>query len=233
GASLLDIGTGIALDRLVLPQLRSEPIAASDHAGRPSGPGPSGALDEPDAGTGTGNGGGAREAPGGGDEAPSPKTTGAPTRSPKPAKTKTAPAAKDDPPRTGPTLSPGSTGPENAVVALTNAERAKAGCDALRVDRRLVTAARAHSADMAANDYFDHDSPNGDSPWMRMREAGYAGPGAENIARGYATAAAVVDGWMASPGHRANILNCGLRAIGVGMAAGSDGPLWTQDFGWT
>ncbi|MFB4301541.1 CAP domain-containing protein [Actinomadura sp. NTSP31] len=212
--------------------MRSEPIAASDHAGKPSGPGPSGALDEPDAGTGTGNGGGVREAPGGGDAAPSPKMTGVPTRSPRPATTRTAPA-KDDPPQTDPTLSPGSTAPENAVVALTNAERAKVGCDALRVDRRLVTAARAHSADMAAHDYFDHDSPNGDSPWMRMREAGYVGPGAENIARGYATAAAVVDGWMDSPGHRANILNCGLRAIGVGMATGPDGPLWTQDFGWT
>ncbi|MDL4821639.1 CAP domain-containing protein [Actinomadura opuntiae] len=152
--------------------------------------------------------------------------------SPEPAKTKT-PTVKDAPRRPGATAAPGSSGPENAVVALTNAERAKAGCDALRVDRRLVAAARAHSADMAAHDYFDHDSPNGDSPWARMREAGYAGPGAENIARGYATAAAVVEGWMTSPGHRANILNCGLRAIGVGMAAGPDGPLWTQDFGWT
>ncbi|RFS86656.1 CAP domain-containing protein [Actinomadura spongiicola] len=128
--------------------------------------------------------------------------------------------------------SAGASGAEAAVVALTNAERAKEGCKPLRVDARLVTAARRHSADMAANGYFDHTSRNGDSPWQRMEAAGYPSPGAENIAKGYATAEAVMKGWMDSPGHRANILNCDLRAIGVGRAAGSGGPLWTQDFGW-
>ncbi|TMR07203.1 hypothetical protein ETD83_01685 [Actinomadura soli] len=128
--------------------------------------------------------------------------------------------------------SEGSSGTEAAVVSLTNAERAKAGCKPLHVDQRLVTAARRHSADMAANDYFDHTSRNGDSPWERMEDAGYPSPGAENIAKGYSTAAAVMKGWMDSPGHRANILNCDLRAIGVGKASGPGGPLWTQDFGW-
>ncbi|TDC70002.1 CAP domain-containing protein [Actinomadura sp. GC306] len=125
----------------------------------------------------------------------------------------------------------GQSGPEAAVVSLTNAERSKAGCGALRVDQRLVTAARKHSADMAANNYFSHTSQNGDSPWDRMAAAGYPDAGAENIAKGYPTAAAVVKGWMNSPGHRANILNCDLRAIGVGMAGGSGGPYWTQNFG--
>ncbi|WP_019632578.1 CAP domain-containing protein [Actinomadura atramentaria] len=122
---------------------------------------------------------------------------------------------------------------EAAAVVLTNRERAKAGCPALRVDPALRRAARAHSADMAAHNYFGHDSRDGESPWQRIRRAGNAAPGAENIARGFPTARAVVDGWMHSPGHRANILNCGLRSIGVGMATGPGGPWWTQDFGWS
>ncbi|WP_131743421.1 CAP domain-containing protein, partial [Actinomadura roseirufa] len=121
---------------------------------------------------------------------------------------------------------------EGAVVALTNAERVKAGCKPLRPDARLATAARKHSAEMLSHGYFEHGSRNGDSPWKRMEDAGYASPGAENIAKGYTTAEAVVASWMKSSGHRANILNCDLRATGVGMAAGPGGPLWTQDFGW-
>ncbi|MBW8487451.1 CAP domain-containing protein [Actinomadura parmotrematis] len=132
-----------------------------------------------------------------------------------------------------PAAGTGSTSTEAAVASLTNSERAKAGCPALRVDARLVTAARKHSADMAAHNYFDHNSQDGTTPWTRMERAGYSDPGAENIAMGYATAAAVMKGWMNSPGHRANILNCKLRAIGVGRAGSSRGPYWTQDFGWS
>ncbi|TDD59523.1 CAP domain-containing protein, partial [Actinomadura rubrisoli] len=165
-------------------------------------------------------------------ETPPLRTVRPPLRpSVQPSETRTPPS-KGRPPHG---RAPGSTrsGPEAAVTELTNAERAKAGCKALRADARLATAARRHSEDMAANGYFDHTSRNGDSPWKRMEDAGYPNPGAENIAKGYATAAAVVAGWMKSPGHRANILNCDLRAIGVGTADGPGGPLWTQDFGWT
>ncbi|MBO2466050.1 CAP domain-containing protein [Actinomadura violacea] len=236
GASALAIGTGLALDRLVLPQLRSEPIAASDRGGTPTEPGPSSGQDERN--TGAGPGRGARtapaDAPAAGIETPTPEAVpSSPSSKPPEAKT-TPPSTQDgEPPAGGSTAAPGPSGAASAVVALTNAERAKAGCKPLRVDQRLATAARRHSTDMAAHGYFDHDSLNGDSPWTRMLDAGYPSPGAENIAKGYATAAAVVGGWMDSPGHRANLLNCGLRAIGVGMAAGPDGPLWTQDFGWT
>jgi uncharacterized protein YkwD len=127
--------------------------------------------------------------------------------------------------------SPGG-GAENTVAQLTNRERTKAGCGPLRVDARLRTAARRHSADMAARDYFSHDSPSGSSFVDRIKAAGYLSPGAENIAKGYPTAAAVVAGWMKSPGHRANILNCDLRAIGVGAHFAAGGAWWTQDFGW-
>ncbi|MEK8172713.1 CAP domain-containing protein [Streptomyces sp. M19] len=56
--------------------------------------------------------------------------------------------------------------------------------------------------------------------------------GGENIARGQATAQAVMDSWMNSPGHRANILNCEYRTLGVGAHFAPDGPWWTQDFGF-
>jgi hypothetical protein len=94
------------------------------------------------------------------------------------------------------------------------------------------TAARAHSKDMRVKGYFEHNSPDGKTPWDRIKAAGYSQPGAENIAMGYATAKAVIDGWMNSPGHRANILNCKLKAVGIGVEYGSGGPWWTQDFGF-
>lgn len=122
---------------------------------------------------------------------------------------------------------------EARVFELTNAERATHGCPALAADDRLAAAARAHSADMAARDYFDHVSQDGRSFVDRVKAAGYPSPGAENIAAGQRTPEDVVKGWMDSPGHRANILNCGLKALGVGLArGGSYGRYWTQNFGW-
>ncbi|WP_106615681.1 CAP domain-containing protein [Saccharothrix carnea] len=122
---------------------------------------------------------------------------------------------------------------EAKVVELTNGERAAHGCPALAADDRLAAAARAHSADMAAQNYFDHVSKDGRSFVDRVKAAGYPAPGAENIAAGQRTAEAVVKGWMDSPGHRANILNCKLKALGVGLArGGSYGWYWTQNFGW-
>jgi uncharacterized protein YkwD len=121
---------------------------------------------------------------------------------------------------------------ENLAVKLTNAQRAQHGCSALRVDVHLVTAARQHSRDMRVRHYFDHNTPDGKTPWDRIKADGYSQPGAENIAMGYATSQAVVNGWMNSPGHRANILNCSLKAVGIGVEYGSGGPWWTQDFGY-
>ncbi|MEU4761613.1 CAP domain-containing protein [Actinosynnema sp. NPDC023794] len=122
---------------------------------------------------------------------------------------------------------------EAKAFELTNAERAANGCPVLAADDRLAAAARAHSADMAAQDYFDHVSQDGRSFVDRVKAAGYAAPGAENIAAGQRTAEAVIKGWMDSPGHRANILNCKLKTLGVGMArGGSYGIYWTQNFGW-
>jgi uncharacterized protein YkwD len=83
---------------------------------------------------------------------------------------------------------------------------------------------------MAARDYFSHTSPEGDDFVDRAKAAGYDSPGGENIAAGYPSAAAVMDGWMSSPGHAANITQCAFTAIGVGV--NSDGWYWTQVFGY-
>ena len=148
---------------------------------------------------------------------PAPSTTPAPTRSTKP------PAQTDR-----------RIALEASVVKLTNSARAKAGCSALRTDRRLRTAARSHSTDMAKRDYFSHETPEGVTPWQRAADAGYANPSAENIAHGYPTAKAVVEAWLASSGHRANILNCDSKAVGVGVyLRGDGGPYWTQLFGYS
>ncbi|MGV9632530.1 CAP domain-containing protein, partial [Streptomyces sp. NPDC003487] len=97
---------------------------------------------------------------------------------------------------------------------------------------RLRDAAQAHSDDMAARDYFDHVSPDGTDPGKRITAAGYRwSTYGENIAKGQQTADSVMTSWMNSPGHRANILNCSFKNIGIGIHDGSGGPWWTQDFG--
>jgi uncharacterized protein YkwD len=116
------------------------------------------------------------------------------------------------------------------VVALANDARAAAGCGPLRVDARITAAAQAHSDDMAVNGYFSHDSLDGRSFADRLRAAGYPSPGGENIAQGQRTAQSVHQAWMNSSGHRANILNCGFTAIGVGL--NQTAWTWTQDFGY-
>ncbi|WP_407319243.1 CAP domain-containing protein [Isoptericola halotolerans] len=121
--------------------------------------------------------------------------------------------------------------PSERVLELVNAERAAAGCPALRAEPALDDLAAAHASDMAARGYLDHTTPEGLSPWDRAEAAGVEGVGAENIARGQPDAAAVVAAWMDSPGHRANILSCDLTRHGLGVAQASGGPWWTQVFG--
>nr|WP_238341688.1 CAP domain-containing protein [Actinopolymorpha rutila] len=121
---------------------------------------------------------------------------------------------------------------EDLVVQLTNAARARVGCAALRVDDRLRSVAHAHSYDMAARNYFGHNTPDGRTPWDRIRAAGYGAPAAENIARGQQTPQDVTRAWLNSEGHRKNMLDCRIKAIGVGTHIGSGGPWWTQDFGY-
>lgn len=118
---------------------------------------------------------------------------------------------------------------EQEVVTLTNQERAKHGLAALKVDNELSKVAREKSRDMAANGYFDHNSPTYGSPFDMMKKFGvsYSTAG-ENIAKGQRTPAEVVNAWMNSEGHRANILNGNFTHIGVGYV--ENGNLWTQQF---
>jgi uncharacterized protein YkwD len=144
-----------------------------------------------------------------------------------PATTPARPSRATSP---APAQAPAAGGSQAAqVVALTNQARAKAGCAALRVDSRLTAAAQGHSADMAANGYFEHDGLDGSSFADRIEAQGYPSPGGENIAQGQQDARAVVTAWLNSSGHRANIENCSFTTIGVGLA-GAD-KYWTQDFG--
>jgi uncharacterized protein YkwD len=123
--------------------------------------------------------------------------------------------------------------PEAQVLALVNIERANAGCSEVTANDRLTAAARGHSSDMAARDYFSHDTPEGVSVGTRVTNTGYRwSMVGENIAWGQADAKSVMKDWMNSSGHKANILNCKYRHLGVGLAYDANRrPYWTQDFG--
>ena len=118
---------------------------------------------------------------------------------------------------------------ESRVVDLVNRIRQEKGLSVLSLNRELCRVAREKSRDMHDGHYFDHTSPTYGSPFDMMRDFGisYRTAG-ENIAMGYPTPEEVVDGWMNSPGHRANILKENFREIGVGYYA--DGRYWTQMF---
>lgn len=118
---------------------------------------------------------------------------------------------------------------EQEVIRLVNEIRAENGLPALTYNWELSRVARYKSQDMKDNRYFSHTSPVYGSPFEMMRSFGIAYRSAgENIARGYATPQAVVNGWMNSSGHRANILNASFTQIGVGYVAA--GNYWTQMF---
>jgi uncharacterized protein YkwD len=121
---------------------------------------------------------------------------------------------------------------EAAVLTLVNAERAKVGCSPVQASRGLSALAGAYSRDMAERGFFSHTDPDGASPWDRAAKAGVEGLAAENIARGQADAQAVMESWMNSDGHRANILNCDYTRLGVGVHFAEGGPYWTQNFGF-
>ena len=119
------------------------------------------------------------------------------------------------------------------VLRLTNAERRTAGCPALTVAGQLVTASLRQSNYMARTRLFSHVWRDGSTFVDRSEAAGYQQPAGENIAWGYRSAPEAMNAWMASPGHRKNILNCKARSMGAGVAYAKDGtPYYTQVFGW-
>lgn len=117
------------------------------------------------------------------------------------------------------------------ALGLLNSERVRAGCAPLLSQPILYEVALEHSRDMAQNNYFSHNNRNGKGPGTRATEAGYPwGRYAENIAAGYTTAQGVVDGWLASEGHRNNLLNCAYTE--TGLAVFYD-PSSTYHYYWT
>ncbi|MEW2314494.1 CAP domain-containing protein [Streptomyces bauhiniae] len=145
---------------------------------------------------------------------------------PRPVQTATATAAAPSTPQPAATAS----GEVARIVELVNAERAKAGCSPVALNSTLTKAAQDHSADMAAHNTMSHTGSDGSDPGSRITAAGYQWSAyGENVAYGYSTPEQVMDGWMNSPGHRENILNCSYKEIGVGLA--QPGSYWTQDFG--
>jgi uncharacterized protein YkwD len=119
------------------------------------------------------------------------------------------------------------------VTDLTNRERARAGLPPLATDTLLTRAAQAHSTDMVVRAFYSHTGPDGSQPWDRAASAGSTRRTiGENIACGQRSAAEVVEGWMNSPGHRANILNPKFVDIGIGSVASVDGIIyWSMELG--
>jgi len=135
-------------------------------------------------------------------------------------------------PTTAPRPTTTAPTPATQILSRVNAERAKAGCKAVVLDPRLAAAAAGHAQDMATNNYFSHTSRDGRTFVDRIKAQGYPVPRSENIAAGQPTVTAVMDAWMASSGHRANILDCSAVAMGAASAkGGSYGIYWVQDFG--
>ncbi|MFE6186227.1 CAP domain-containing protein [Streptomyces sp. NPDC056465] len=170
-----------------------------------------------------------------------PERTKAPAAAPRKSTSSSPAATKPAAPKTASATpsreaeapaSPSATSAQATVLSLVNQERAKVGCSPVTASASLTALAQDFSDDMAARDFFGHTDPDGATPWDRADAAGVEGLGGENIARGQADAQAVMDAWMDSEGHRANILNCDYKTLGVGVHLGSGGPWWTQDFGF-
>lgn len=110
----------------------------------------------------------------------------------------------------------------SSLVELANGDRAAGGVGELRVSPTLTAVAQAKANDMAAKGYFAHTSPEGHSPWYWFTQGGYdysyAG---ENLAVDFTDSATVEAAWMASPGHRANLLNGHYTEIGIAIAHGT------------
>ena len=124
----------------------------------------------------------------------------------------------------------------DSLVALTNKEREANGVGSLTINAQLSQAAAQKAEDMLKNDYWAHNSPSGTTPWVFIKNSGYnyvyAG---ENLAKGFSTSQEVVDAWMNSPSHRANMLSANYKDVGfavvTGRLNGEDTVLVVEEFG--
>ena len=165
--------------------------------------------------------------------APTLTPTATPTAAPTLTPTVTPTAAPTLTPTAAPTQAPsGLSAMEQEVFALVNSERAKNGLSALSWADDIAAVARAHSSDMINRGFFSHTNPDGESPFDRLKNNGISyRTAAENIAYGQKTPADVMNAWMNSSGHRANILNKNVTELGVGAVKNNNGTIyWTQVF---
>ncbi|UUU23544.1 CAP domain-containing protein [Streptomyces sp. DSM 40750] len=200
------------------PSVSATPSAA-DTSASPSGtPSPSRSRTSPSASPSKSGSPTARPTA---DTPDTPDKTTSPPSTPKATRAPTTPRAA---------ASSVASGPTDRVLALVNSERQKAGCAPVTENSKLTKAAQNHSQDMADHQNMSHTGSDGSSMTDRLARVGYAYRSAgENVAAGYGTPESVMDGWMNSPGHKANILNCGFKEIGIGLA--QPGNYWTQNFG--
>ena len=172
------------------------------------GAGGGGSASDPEGTTGAGEPAGSDEEPSGGDE-----------------------PSGDAPPTGTTSMPPVEEALALEVLDLVNLERSKMGLGSLAFHGGAADVAYAHCVDMDVRDFFAHTNPDGESPGDRLAAAGITGVGwGENIAWGYPSPEAVMDGWMNSAGHRTNILNPGWTHLGIGVHSAPGGPWWTQVF---
>ncbi|MER6530013.1 CAP domain-containing protein [Streptomyces sp. NPDC001508] len=129
------------------------------------------------------------------------------------------------------TAHPHVGGAATRILDLTNAARAKAGCGPLRLSPAVGRAARRHARDLIRHDRYSHTGSDGSDPGERIRSAGYRWHRAgENIFLGPHDAQEAARGWLRSPEHRANILNCAYRDTGIAVQGPPGHRMWVQDF---
>lgn len=130
----------------------------------------------------------------------------------------------------GDTVAPEERAPDPIaeLTARVNSYRASVGCPSLSWHDPLADVAQEHSEDMVRRSFFGHVNPDGESPFDRMRAAGirWSGPAGENLAAFVEDPATVLDRWLRSPGHRANLNDCRYRHHAVGLSQGH----WTHLF---
>ena len=134
---------------------------------------------------------------------------------------------------TPPALSDSDSAAVDQVLTSTNAERAKAHVDPLTRNAKLDSSAQTYATELATTGVFSHTGQESSTPKSRVNAAGYRSTCiGENLAFGQGTAAYVMDAWMASAGHRENIVAPDYHDIGIGLAWSATGvPYWVQDFG--
>ncbi len=155
-----------------------------------------------------------------------------------------APATEPSNPVGSARVAAATTQQQQEILTYLNQARAKSclcgsttypATTPLQLNAKLNVASDKHALDMATYNYFSHTGRDGSQPWDRMTREGYIWRNAgENIAAGYATTRAVVDGWLKSPGHCANIMNPNFKEVGVGYAYGASSTYkhyWVNDFG--